>query len=143
VAVDIDRGVIAHLNYKNGTSKEKFLIFLTLQLLPSLKGTGRRIFMFDNLSAHLTPEVIAAIYAEGHEIRRRPIHSPDFAPVESVFNFIDQFLHQHDTQVNDDNLHAYLDAALNAVRAADIKQFFAYSYFPVPGLPFTPYLGLN
>jgi hypothetical protein len=143
IAVDPNVGLIKKCFYKDGTTSAKFLAFVSLILLPSIRGTGRRIIMFDNLSAHLTTTVADAISFEGHFILRRPIHSPDFGPVESCFHFTDNFLEKHSHLVNDGNLATYLEAGLNLLTPLDIRHFYAYSHFPVPGLPYLPYTGDN
>ena len=64
------------------------------QLLPALAGTGPRVVLADNHSAHNTAAVQALFNANGHLFFNRSIHSPDFAPAEWGFSHAITFV-QH------------------------------------------------
>jgi len=142
-AVDARVGVIQSMMYPHGTTNEKFYVFIVLLLLPSIRGTGPRIITMDNLSAHEHPLVVNAIRAEGHRVIFRQIHSPDFGPVEWVFQMVDLFLKHHDVFVTKDNFRQYIQTALTGLTPHYIAGFFADAHFPVPGFDFRPYLGDN
>jgi transposase len=138
-AVDCRVGVIARMVFEGGTSSEKFELFIRLLVLPAIEGTGRRVFCFDNLSAHNGAH--NAISQAGHIVINRPIHSPDFGAIEIVFSWISKFLQHHDSGITDSNLKMAIHEACTFVRPVDVQQFFAACHFLVPGLPFKPYLG--
>ena len=136
IAVDARVGMVG----ANGTSSDKFYLFLTQIVLPALRGTGRRYITMDNLDGH-KGQVEHAIRTAGHVPIFRPTHSPDFGPVEWVFSFTDSFMRAHDTHINDSNLRAALEAAFSFVTPFDIASYFACAHFAVPGHTFKPYMG--
>ncbi len=142
-AVDARVGVVQQLIYPGGTSTEKFYLFVMLLLLPSIRNTGPRVITMDNLSAHKHLEVLEAIRAEGHTVILRPIHSPDFGPVEWLFQMLNLVLKHHDPLVTSANFRAYLYTGMDLITPLHIASFFADAHFPVVGFEYRPYAGNN
>ena len=139
VAVDARVGVIKALFYHKGTTVEKFRVFVELMLLPALAGTGRRIITYDRLTSHFG-DVVSVIRTAGHIPIFRPVSSPDFGPVEWVFNFVDQFLQSHTYTLNDHNFKDALVAAFNCVTSHNIASYMHQAHFAVPGFEYKPYM---
>lgn len=97
----------------------------------------------DNLTAHYFPQTIQAIQQEGHTVVFRPIHSPDFGPIEWAFALLSGFLKRNDFHVNEENLHIAIDAGLASIGPDYIASFFADAHFLVPGRVYRPYMGNN
>jgi len=143
VAVDARVGVVNRLIFEGGCTSDIFFIFIVLFVLPSIRHTGPRIITVDNLGAHCNQELKALAAAEGHQIIFRPIHSPDFGPVEWVFHAATQYLEHHDHLINGDTLRPALNAFLDLLPADEIAAYFACAHFAVPGHEYDPYLGQN
>jgi transposase len=140
-AVDINVGVVKALQFVGGgTTGDKFLAFITLVLLPAIQGTGSRVILMDNLTSHNKP-AIDAIQAAGHKVVLRPVHSPEFGPVEWVFGYVDKFLAAHDSSIYNANFSNALAAAFDSVTPQHVKGYFSCAHFAVAGLPFVPYMG--
>lgn len=67
-----------------GTTKGRFLTFVSDLLCPALS-PGQTVVM-DNLWAHKTPEVQAAIEAVGCSVLFVPPYSPDYNPIERLWS---------------------------------------------------------
>lgn len=143
VAVDTNVGVVQHWNYVGGTTNHRFFMFIVAFLLPAIRHTGPRVITMDNLTAHYFPQTIQAIQQEGHTVIFRPIHSPDFGPIEWVFALLSGFLKRNDFHVNEHNLHMAIEAGLAAIGPDYIAGFFADAHFLVPGRVYRPYMGNN
>ena len=141
VAVDSSVGVVARVLYKGATTKERFLVFLTLAVFPAIADTGSRIITFDNLNCHLLPDVRSAILYEGHRLVLRPKHSPDFGGVEWVFSFVHKALVHFDKHVTNDNFEAILNNCLDYVTPELVAKYMACAHFYVPPHEFRPYMG--
>jgi DDE superfamily endonuclease len=71
-----------------------------------------KMFMWDNLSSHLSPPLINAIYNAGHSIMNRPPYSPVDGPIEYVFNEIENQLKGRLYQIAN---HNDLNVAMHAI----------------------------
>lgn len=92
VAVDINIGVLAYWAAPmKSIDRDAFMLFVVVCLLPAIRGQNR-VLMMDNLSAHYSPELDALFAAEGHRLLYRPVHSPDFGPIEYCFGWLRQTL---------------------------------------------------
>lgn len=82
-----------HVSFENvpGTTAERFQAFIE-SLLPRLPPFPPKVFLWDNLRAHYSPQVFEAIYRAGHAIRARPPYCPQDGPIEYVFNVIENDL---------------------------------------------------
>ena len=78
---------------------------------------------------------------EGHHVVPRPIHSPDFSPVEFCFSYLHSFLEREGTNVCNDNFLWYLKRGLESITRYDIEGYMAHAHFAVPGHEFNPYRG--
>ena len=67
-----------------GTTRARFLAFVVDVLCPAL-APGRTVVM-DNLWAHKTPEVRAAVEAVGCSVLFVPPYSPDYNPIERLWS---------------------------------------------------------
>jgi hypothetical protein len=76
----------------NGTNADDFLHFIQTALQRLALLGLRKVFLWDNLASHFTPQVIDAIYAAGHSIIARPPYYPCDGPIEYVFNEIEMSL---------------------------------------------------
>ena len=140
-AVDINVGVIKALQFVGGgTTGDKFHAYIALVLLPAIQGTGSRVILMDNLTSH-NKLAIDAILAAGHKVVLRPVHSPEFGPVEWVFGYVDKLLEAHDSSIYNANFSKALAAAFDSVTPQDVKGYFACAHFAVPGHHFIPYMG--
>jgi transposase len=74
-----------------GTTGESFLAFINGALTKmALRPYFMRTFLWDNLRAHNNPQVQLAIAAAGHRIVPRPKYMPRDAPIEYMFNQLEQ-----------------------------------------------------
>ena len=58
--------------------------------IPALVCTGSRVVLTDNLAANESKGVVKVLRGAGHRFMLRPIHSPDFGPLEWVFGHLDK-----------------------------------------------------
>ena len=79
---------------KAGTSIEDILDVVNEMMddLPDGNQVRRRCFLCDNLASHKNPLVRNAVVARGHRLVLRPPYAPWVAPIEYVFNVIEQQL---------------------------------------------------
>jgi hypothetical protein len=72
-----------------------------------------------------------------------PIHSPGFAPAEWGFSHGITFsqLHEDWLRVHPKEYPQVFAAGLRSITAEYMRAYFADAHFPVPGLPYKPYLG--
>ena len=80
--------------------------------------------MMDNLRAHLPQRMFDAAAGEGHRLLRRPVASPDFAPVESVFSEMKASLRRASSLITPRNLAGAAQAALRAIPQQHFANFF-------------------
>ena len=113
------------------------------QLLPALAANGPRIVMADNHTAHHFEGVQDLFLMNGHTLVRGSIHSPDFAPAEWGFSHAIKFAQYHEDWVraNPKDYPQVFAAGLRSLTPDYMRAYFADAHFPVPGLPYKPYLG--
>jgi transposase len=75
-------GIVAMMAVAAATDAAVFLGFLEAVLVPALKQRPEAVLVLDNLSAHKTPAVRAALDRAGISYRYLPSYSPDFNPME-------------------------------------------------------------
>lgn len=68
-------------------NKETFLGFIDA-IIEKIEedGAGPKIFIFDNVAFHKSPEVAETLEASGHTVRRLPPYSPFLNPIEAMFS---------------------------------------------------------
>ena len=79
--------------------------------------------VFDNLAAHLKPEVIAAIERAGASVLPLPPYSPDYTPIEEMFSKLKEFLRRVAAR-SQGKLYEAIGEALNKVTTQDILGWF-------------------
>ena len=82
-----------------GTSAETFSDFIR-ELLERLPPQPPKIFLWDNLASHFSPETARLINEAGHSIIPRPPYSPQDAPIEYVFNTLEVELRKKMYQIH-------------------------------------------
>ena len=83
----------------------------------------------DNLTAHHSPAVRAAIEARGARFLPLPAYSPDFNPIEEAFSKVKQFLRRAAARTDDD-LRAATWAAFATITKADATGWFTHCGYP-------------
>jgi transposase len=120
-----------------------FNLFLEFFVFPALQrqtGNTRRYIMADQLAAHVCARTQAAVEAAGHVPLIRPVHSPDFGPVECCFDNLLQFLRRYETVLTSDNLFAFVSFWAAWLKARKVRGYYASSGYAVPGRRFRPYV---
>ena len=82
-AIGLD-GVRAPFAFPGGTNAVTFQTYVEQVLVPALREGD--VVIFDNLAAHLRPEVTEAIERAGASVLPLPPYSPDFNPIEEMFS---------------------------------------------------------
>jgi len=173
-AVDVNVGVVAYLIYQGTLNQDTFYAWVSLQvlwsfrcfgvsilrastdlgpgccllcpcqLLPALKGTGPRVALADNHSAHHTAAMMALFNANGHLLIRGPIHSPDLAPAEWSFSHATKFTQMFEAWLlqHPKEYAQVFAAGLRSITPEYMQVYFADAHFFVPGLSYKPYLGV-
>ncbi len=95
-----------------------------------LRGTGvvpalreGDVVIFDNLAAHLGPEVTKAIERAGASVLPLPRYSPDFNPIEEMFSKFKEALRRLGARAKD-HLYDAIGEALREVTLEDILGWF-------------------
>ena len=78
--------------------------------------------IFDNLAAHLRPEVAQTIERAGASVLPLPPYSPDFQPIEEMFSKFKQALRRLGVRAKD---HLY-DAIAEALRGVTIRDILGW-----------------
>eukprot|EP01043_Picozoa_sp_COSAG02_P007796 COSAG02_NODE_240_length_27672_cov_67.291445_3_plen_136_part_00 len=134
--------MVAHWLFPGHCNEAIFNLFLTYFLFPALRQHQQRYIMYDNLAAHICLRTQHNVAAAGHVALHRPVHSPDFGPVELCFSNLVSFLRRHEDTLTVENLVAYVGLwtrVLSAQGAWRVRGYFAKSHYPVRGRRFTPY----
>jgi transposase len=98
-----------------------FLEYLSTNVFPFIAGRVR-ILMWDNLRAHRTAAVHAAVLAAGHQYLDRPPYTPKWGPIEYGFGVIENHLRKLQFQnVTDINFPQMLMGAIHM--ATDAQKF--------------------
>ena len=143
LAVDMHVGTVAHWLFPGNVDEAKFVVFIHMLLAPNLahQTPGRqRLIMYDNLSSHCTGNVEPAINAHGHIAMLRPVHSPDFGPVEFAFSNLDMWLQKMRGSIGQHNLWAMTNFWTTTLTGEKMKGYFAKCHYPVVGRLYTPYV---
>lgn len=99
-----------------GTTKERFLAFVVGVLCPAL--SPGQVVVMDNLWAHKTPEVRAAIEAMGCSVLFVPPYSPDYNPIEKLWSKLKGVLRRIAARTQE-ALDAAITEAAGAITASD------------------------
>ena len=96
-------------------------------LAPTLR--PGQVVVADNLRAHHSPAVRAAIEARGARFLPLPAYSPDFNPIEEAFSKVKQFLRRAQAR-SDDDLRDATWAAFATITSSDAAGWFTHCGYP-------------
>ncbi len=99
-----------------------FLAYVEQVLVPTLSPGD--IVIMDNLPAHKSVAVRAAIEAAGAELRFLPPYSPDFNPIEMAFSKLKAFLKKTAARSIDDLWEA-IAQGIDTFTPAECENYFA------------------
>lgn len=114
-------GVRAPLVFPGSTNAVTFQTYVEEVLVPELHEGD--VVVFDNLSAHLSPVVVAAIERAGASVLPLPPYSPDYTPIEEMYSKVKEFLRRVAARVKGD-LYEAIGDALREVTPQDIIGWF-------------------
>jgi len=83
-------GMLGHATFDGATDTDTFVAFVREGPVPYLK--PGQVVVFDNLSAHKSPQVDALIESAGARVMRLPPYSPDYNPIEMAISKIKSIL---------------------------------------------------
>ncbi len=114
-------GVRAPLAFPGGTDAMTFQTYVEQVLVPALREGD--VVIFDNLAAHLRPEVTEAIERAGARVLPLPPYSPDFNPIEEMFSKFKECLRRLGARAKD-HLYDAIGDALREVTLEDVLGWF-------------------
>ena len=114
-------GVRALFAFPGGTDAVAFQTYVDQVLVPALREGD--VVIFDNLAAHLSPEVTEAIERAGASVLPLPPYSPDFNPIEEMFSKFKEALRRLGARAKD-HLYDAIGEALRGVTLEDILSWF-------------------
>ena len=117
-------GVRAPLAFPGGTDAMTFQTYVEQVLVPALREGD--VVIFDNLAAHLRPEVTEAIERAGARVLPLPPYSPDFTPIEEMFSKFKEFLRRIGARAKD-HLYDAIGEGLRQVTPQDILGWFQHA----------------
>ena len=124
-------GVRALMRFDGGMSRDRFVGYVRHVLAPTLR--PGQVVVADNLKAHHSPAVRAAIEARGARFLPLPAYSPDFNPIEEAFSKVKQSLRRARPRT-DDALRAATWTAFATITPSDAAGWFAHCGY-TPGDP--------
>ncbi len=117
-------GSVAALVYDGGTDVAAALSFVKTQLARLLKAGD--IVIWDNLSAHKSPEVIAAVQGCGAEVWLLPPYSPDLNPIELLWSKVKTALRGFAARTKKTLIEA-VGKAFRTIVKSDIAHWFQHA----------------
>jgi transposase len=122
--------MVAMMTVAAATSAAVFLAFIEGVLAPALRQRPDAVLVMDNLSAHKTLAVRAALDRAGISYRYLPSYSPDFNPIEPCWAKLKAHFRACAARTCD-ALEAELPLALSTVTAEDAHGWFRHcKYLP-------------
>lgn len=116
------------LRFDGAMTTARFEGYIRHVLAPTLR--PGQVVVADNLRAHHSPAVRAAIEARGARFLPLPAYSPDFNPIEEAFSKVKQALRRAQARTDDD-LRAATWAAFATITPADAAGWFSHcGYHP-------------
>lgn len=109
-------GILGHATFDGATDTDTFVAFVREGLVPYLK--PGQVVVFDNLSAHKSPQVDALIESAGARVMRLPPYSPDYNPIEMAISKIKSILRKLARRTVDTLIEA-IDQAVASVTSDD------------------------
>ena len=117
-------GVRAPLAFEGAVNAPTFLAYVERVLVPALQRGD--VVIFDNLTAHLSPDVAAAIERAGATVLPLPPYSPDFNPIEEMFSKFKEFLRRVGARAKE-HLYDAIGDGLREVTPQDILGWFRHA----------------
>jgi transposase len=114
-------GVRAPLVVPGSTDAATFQTYVEEVLVPELHEGD--VVVFDNLSAHVSAVVVAALERAGASVLPLPPWSPDYTPIEDMYSKVKEFLRRIAARVKGD-LDDAIGDALREVTPQDIIGWF-------------------
>jgi transposase len=120
-------GVGPLMRFDGAMTTVRFEGYVRHILAPTLR--EGQVVIADNLQAHLSPVVRAAIEQRGARFLPLPAYSPDFNPIEEAFSKVKQCLRRAEART-DDALRAATWAAFATITTADAAGWFTHCGYP-------------
>jgi transposase len=120
-------GIGPSLRFDGAMTTARFVGYIRHFLAPTLR--PGQVVVADNLRAHHSPAVRAAIEARGARFLPLPAYSPDFNPVEEAFSKVKQSLRRSQARTDDD-LRATTWTAFATITSADAAGWFTHGGYP-------------
>jgi transposase len=120
-------GVGPLLRFDGAMTTARFEGYVRFFLVPTLR--AGQVVVADNLKAHRSPAVRAAIETCGARFLPLPPYSPDFNPIEEAFSKVKTLLRTAAARTHE-TLVAAIWAALRAITSADAHGYFTHCGFP-------------
>ena len=125
-------GIGPRLRFDGAMTTARFEGYVRHVLAPTLR--PGQVVVADNLRAHHSPAVRAAIEARGARFLPLPAYSPDFTPIEEAFSKLKQALRRAQART-DDALRAATRAAFATITPADPAGWFTHCGYPPTDRP--------
>jgi transposase len=125
-------GVGPRLRFDGAMTTARFVGYVRHLLAPALR--PGQVVVADNLRAHHSPAVRAAIEARGARFLPLPAYSPDFNPIEEAFSKLKQSLRRAQARTDDD-LRAATSTAFATITPDDAAGWFTHCGYPPPDRP--------
>jgi transposase len=122
-------GVVAALTYAGATDADAFAAFAEQVLGPELRSGD--VVVLDNLAAHKDARVRQAVEARGAVLLFLPPYSPDLNPIEKAWSKVKAWLRTRAARTALALGYA-IGEALDRIKAADCRGYFASCGIPVP-----------
>jgi len=114
--------------FSGATTGDRFVAYLTEQLLPTLR--PGQVVILDNVGAHKRREVRSLIEAAGARLLYLPAYSPDFNPIELAFSKLKAILRRVGALTSATVVTAIRDA-VDQLTPAEIRNYFIHrGYLP-------------
>ena len=123
-------GMGPSLAVEGATTREVFEAYLEHLLVPALR--AGQVVVMDNLSSHKGSHVRQLIEGRGCELLYLPPYSPDLNPIEEALSKVKALLRSSAARTREALVEA-MGAALNAITARDVCDFFAHRGYHIPG----------
>lgn len=120
-------GVGPLLRFDGPMTTARFEGYVRFRLAPTLR--KGQIVIADNLKAHHSPAVRAAIEERGARFLPLPPYSPDYNPIEEAFSKVKHFLRRAQARTDDD-LRAATWHAFATITSADAAGWFTHCGYP-------------
>jgi transposase len=120
-------GIGPILRFDGAMTTERFVGYVRHRLAPTLR--PGQVVVADNLRAHHSPAVRAAIEACGARFLPLPAYSPDFNPIEEAFSKVKRSLRRAQARTDDDLRSATWDA-FATITPTDAAGWFAHCGYP-------------